>query len=148
MDRLDQGAGQAKEGRVWVAVSGQGPPLVHFSFTPNRKQAHVLSFFRGYGGAVMCDEYAGYANVECGVMQSCWAHARRKIIDKCKGQAPYQARVLLEIQKFYGIEDRIRNASAEDRARLRNTESRAQLAKVFEAVESRSDAPASDPGKT
>ncbi|MCH8529165.1 MAG: IS66 family transposase, partial [Kiritimatiellae bacterium] len=147
VDRLDPGAGQAKEGRVWVAVSGQGPPLVHFSFTPNRKQAHVLSFFRGYSGAVMCDEYAGYANVEYGVMQSCWAHARRKIIEKCKGQAPYQARVLLEIQKLYGIEDRIRDASAEDRARVRDTESRAQLAKVFEAVESRSDTPGSDPGK-
>ncbi len=71
VDRLDPGAGQAKEEQVWVAVSGQGPPLVHFSFTPNRNQAHVLSFFQGYGGAVMCDKYAGYSNVECRVMQSC-----------------------------------------------------------------------------
>ncbi|MDT9257121.1 MAG: transposase [Limnospira sp. PMC 1254.20] len=93
------------------------------------------------------DEYAGYANVECGVMQSCWAHARRKIIDDCKSQAPYQARVLLEIAALYAIEERIRDASPEERARVRDTESRAQLAKVFEAVESKSYTPGSDPGK-
>jgi transposase len=147
VDRLDPGAGQTKESRVWVAVSGQGPPLVHFSFTPNRKQAHVLSFFRGYGGAVMCDEYAGYANVECGVMQSCWAHARRKIHDGCKSQPPYRARVLLEIAALYAIEERIRDVAAEERARVRETESRAQLAKVFEAVESKTFTPGSEAGK-
>ncbi len=146
--RLDPGAGQTKESRVWVAVSGQGPPLVHFSFTPNRKQGPVLEFFRGYGGAVMCDEYAGYANVDYGVMQSCWAHARRKIHDDCKSQPPYRARVLLEIHKLYEIEERIRDASPGERAIIRNTESRAQLAKVFEAVESgNSFSPGSAHGK-
>jgi len=148
VDRLDPGGGQTKESRVWVAVSGRGPPLVHFSFTPNRKQAHVLSFFRGYGGAVMCDEYAGYANVECGVMQSCWAHARRKIHDGCQSQPPYRARVLLEIAALYAIEERIRDASPEERARVRDGESRAQLAKVFGAVESGSHlTPGSEAGK-
>lgn len=148
VDRLDPGAGQTKESRVWVAVSGQGPPLVHFSFTPSRKQGPVLEFFRGYGGAVMCDEYAGYANVDHGVMQSCWAHARRKIHDGCKGQPPYRARVLLEISALYAIEERIRDASPEERARVRDTESREQLAKVFEAVESGTKfTPGSEAGK-
>ena len=68
---LDPGAGKTKETRLWVAVSGHGPPLVHFSFSTNRKQEHPIEFFRGYGGAVMCDEYGGYANIDCEILQSC-----------------------------------------------------------------------------
>jgi hypothetical protein len=130
-----------------VAVSGSGPPLVHFAYSPNRKQAHVIDFFRGYGGSVMCDEYAGYTNVECSVMQSCWSHARRKIHDGCVSQPDYRAKVLLEIAALYKIEERIRDAGPEERAAVRNTESRAQLAKVFEAVESRTFSPGSAMGK-
>jgi len=147
VDRLDPGAGKAHESRLWVAVSGSGPPLVHFAYSPNRKQAHVIDFFGGYGGSVMCDEYAGYTNVECSVMQSCWSHARRKIHDGCVSQPDYRAKVLLEIAALYKIEERIRDAGPEERAAVRNTESRAQLAKVFEAVESRTFSPGSAMGK-
>lgn len=147
VDRLDPGAGQTRESRLWVAVSGCGPPLVHFAFTPNRKQQHVIDFFRDYGGAIMCDEYAGYTNVTFLIMQSCWAHARRKIHDDCVSQPAYRAKVLLEIAALYKIEERIRDASPEERARVRNTESRAQLAKVFEAVESGTFTPGSAMGK-
>lgn len=143
VDRLDPGAGQARESRLWVAVSGCGPPLIHFAFTPNRKQQHVIEFFRDYGGAIMCDEYAGYMNVASGIMQSCWAHARRKIHDDCVSQPAYRAKVLLEITALYKIEERIRDAEAEERAVVRTTESRAQLAKVFEAVESGTFSPGS-----
>lgn len=143
VDRLDPGAGQARESRLWVAVSGCGPPLIHFAFTPNRKQQHVIEFFRDYGGAIMCDEYAGYMNVASGIMQSCWAHARRKIHDDCVSQPAYRAKVLLEITALYKIEERIRDAGTEERAVVRTTESRAQLAKVFEAVESGTFSPGS-----
>jgi transposase len=147
VDRLDPGAGQTRESRLWVAVSGSGPPLVHFAFTPNRKQQHVIDFFRDYGGAIMCDEYPGYTNVTFGVMQSCWAHARRKIHDDCVSQPAYRAKVLLEIAALYKIEERIRDSAAEERALVRNTESRAQLAKVFEAVEGGNFTPGSAMGK-
>lgn len=145
--RLDPGAGQTKESRVWVAVSGQGPPLVRFSFTPDRKQKHVVDFFRGYGGAIMCDEYAGYANTDHGVMQSCWAHARRKIYEGCVSQPGYRDDVLREITKLYAIEAKIRDQSAEERSEARRTESREQLAKVFKAVESKTFTPGSEMGK-
>jgi transposase/uncharacterized coiled-coil protein SlyX len=71
---LDPGAGQTKETRLWVSMSGAGPPLVHFAFSTNRKQQTPMDFFTGYTGALMCDEYAGYANVDCGLLLSCWAH--------------------------------------------------------------------------
>ncbi len=147
VDRLDPGAGKTRESRLWVAVSGSGPPLVHFAYSPDRKQGHVIDFFRGYGGAIMCDEYAGYTNVDSKVMQSCWAHARRKIHDGCVSQPDYRAKVLLEITDLYKIEERIRDAGPEERAKARDTESRAQLAKVFEAVESRTFSPGSAMGQ-
>ncbi len=76
---LDPGAGKTKETRLWVAVSGCGPPLVHFDFSLDRKQVHPIEFFKYYTGALMCDEYGGYANVDCGRLLSCWAHARRYV---------------------------------------------------------------------
>jgi len=76
---LDPGAGKTKETRLWVAVAGTGPPLVHFSFSLSRKQIYPKDFFEGYTGSLMCDEYAGYANVDCARLLSCWTHARRYV---------------------------------------------------------------------
>jgi len=145
--RLDPGMGKTAEGRLWVAVSGQGPPLVHFSFSPNRRQGHVLSYFRDYSGAVMCDEYAGYDNMDFGVKQSCWAHVRRKFNDAKLSEPVFAEEVLHAIAKLYKLEKKIKELNLEDRAKVRDVESRAQAKKVFELLESRPSLPASSIGK-
>jgi len=145
--RLDPGMGKTAEGRLWVAVSGQGPPLVHFSFSPNRRQGHVLSYFRDYSGAVMCDEYAGYDNMDFGVKQSCWAHVRRKFNDAKLSEPVFAEEVLHAIAKLYKLEKKIKELNPEDRAKVRDVESRAQAKKVFELLESRPSLPASSIGK-
>lgn len=145
--RLDPGMGKTAEGRLWVAVSGQGPPLVHFSFSPNRKQQHVLSYFREYGGAVMCDEYAGYDNMDAGVKQSCWAHVRRKFNKAKLSEPAFAEEVLRAIAKLYVLEKQIKDFKPEDRARVRDIDSRARAKKVFELLESRHVLPASSIGK-
>lgn len=145
--RLDPGMGKTSEGRLWVSVSGQGPPLVHFAFTPNRKQQHVLSFFRGYSGAVMCDEYAGYGNIDLGVKQSCWAHVRRKFHEAAKSEPVFAEEVLQSIGKLYAIEKRIKDWGSAERTQVRDQDSRAQLEKVFTLLESSKATPGSTIGK-
>ena len=46
---LDPGAGKTKKTRLWVAVSGAGPPLVHFTFSLSREQKTPKNFFAGKG---------------------------------------------------------------------------------------------------
>jgi transposase len=145
--RLDPGMGKTAESRLWVSVSGQGPPLVHFTCSPGRKQGHVLAFFRGYGGAVMCDEYGGYDNIDAGVKQSCWAHVRRKFNDAKLSEPAFAEEVLQAIGKLYAIEKQIVNLNASDRAQVRNMDSRKQAEKVFALLESRHWLPASSMGK-
>jgi len=140
---LDPGASKTRETRLWVATSGCGPPLVHFSFSLNRKQETPKDFFKDYSGALMCDEYAGYANVDCGQLLSCWAHARR-YVEKAKTVEPaFATAVLLEIAKLYCIEKKIRDSSDKDRLRVRQVESIPQLKVVFDLLESREFRPKS-----
>lgn len=140
---LDPGAGKTKETRLWVAVSGAGPPLVHFSFSLSRKQKNPLDFFNGYTGALMCDEYPGYANVDCGALLSCWAHARRYVEKAQTVEPAFAAEVLLETARLYRIEERIREAPPTERLSVRQTESTKQLTVIFDLLQSREFRPKS-----
>lgn len=80
-------------------------------------------------------------------MQSCWAHARRKIYEGCVSQPGCREEVLREISKLYAIEEKIRDQAPEKRFEARSTESREQLAKVFKAIESKTFTPGSAMGK-
>ena len=140
---LDPGAGKTKETRLWVAVSGAGPPLVHFAFSRDRKQQAPQDFFKGYTGALMCDEYPGYSNVDFGNLLSCWAHARR-YVEKAKTVEPaFATAVLLEIGSLYRIERRISDASDSERLKVRQTESARQLEVIFGLLESQEFRPKS-----
>jgi len=140
---LDPGAGKTKKTRLWVAVSGAGPPLVHFSFSLSRHQKAPIDFFKDYTGALICDDYAGYPNVDCGWLLYCWAHARR-YVEKAKTVEPaFATQVLLEIAQLYRIERRIRDASEDERRDVRKTESVQQLDTIFALLKSRTFRPKS-----
>lgn len=140
---LDPGAGKTKETRLWVAVSGAGPPLVHFCFSLDRKQQTPQEFFKDYAGALMCDEYPGYVNVDYGHLLSCWAHARR-YVEKAKTVEPaFATEALLDIARLYRIEERIRDASDAERLKVRQTESAKQLNVIFDLLASREFRPKS-----
>ncbi len=140
---LDPGAGKTKETRLWVAVSGHGPPLVQFCFSTDRKQSHPIEYFKGYTGSVMCDEYAGYANIDSGILQSCWAHARR-YVEKAKHIEPaFAQEVLLAIAALYKIEKAIASQTDAERQEIRELQSTAQLQVVFDLIDSREFRPAS-----
>jgi transposase/uncharacterized coiled-coil protein SlyX len=140
---LDPGAGKTKETRLWVSLSGVDPPLMHVQFSTDRRQHTPIEFFSGYTGALMCDEYAGYVNVDCETLLSCWAHARR-YVEKAKNVEPaFAVEVLLEIAALYKIEKRIREGSELERQQVRQTESRDQVEKIFALLESREFRPQS-----
>ncbi|MCK5806234.1 MAG: IS66 family transposase [Lentisphaeria bacterium] len=140
---LDPGAGKTKQTRFWIAVSGAGPPLVHFSFSLNRKQEAPKKFFAGYTGALMCDDYPGYANVDCGRLLSCWSHARRYVEKAKKVEPAFATGVLLEIAHLYRIEKAIREATDAERLEIRQTQSMNQLDVVFDLLQSREFRPQS-----
>lgn len=140
---LDPGAGKTCQSRFWAAVSGNGPPLVHFAFSINRKQTHPIAFFAGYEGTVMCDEYAGYANIDCDQLQSCWAHARRHVEQAKTSEPAFATEVLLEIAKLYKVEKEAKEQSDAARQALRQQTAAPQLKKIFELLESRTFRPAS-----
>jgi transposase len=140
---LDPGAGKTKETRLWVAVSGAGPPLVHFTFSLSREQKTPIAFFDGYTGALMCDDYAGYRNVDCGMLLYCWAHARRYVEKAQTVEPAFAIEALLEIARLYRIEQRIGGASEEERRKVRQGESVEQLGTIFAHLESRSFRPKS-----
>jgi len=140
---LDPGAGKTKKTRLWVAISGTGPPLVHFSFSLSRNQKAPINFFRGYSGSLVCDDYAGYPNVDCSRLLYCWAHARR-YVEKAKTIEPaFATQVLLEIAQLYRIEKGIQEASEDERRAVRQTESVQQLEVIFALLQSRSFRPKS-----
>ena len=140
---LDPGAGKTKATRLWVSMSGAGPPLVHLTFSLNRQQQTPIEFFRGYTGALMCDEYAGYGNVDCGQLLSCWAHARR-YVEKAQPVEPACATaILLEIAKLYRGEKQMRTLNDSQRQELRQTQSREQVESIFERLENQEFRPQS-----
>jgi transposase len=143
VNMLDPGAGKTKQTRMWVALSGAGPPLAHFTFATDRSQRTPLAFFSGYTGALMCDEYAGYVNADCGPLLSCWAHARRHV-EKAKHIEPaFALEVLRAIGRLYRIEKWIRRAPEETRKRARERLSRKRVEKIFALLESRTFRPKS-----
>jgi transposase len=140
---LEPGKGKTKETRLWVAMSGSGPPLVHFTFSTDRSQKTPIDFFQGYSGAVMCDEYAGYANVDHDRMLSCWAHARRYVEKAQKIEPRFASEALLKIAKLYRIEKRIKPFTKQERQHIRETESRNQVDTIFTFLGSQTFTPQS-----
>jgi len=144
---LDPGMGKTKETRLWVAASGSGPPLIHFAFSTSREQKLPIDFFSGYQGAVMCDEYAGYRNIDCQTLLSCWAHARRYLENAKQLEPLFVAEALLGIAGLYKIEKESKDLSAPERQSLRLEKSQPVLEKLFRHLESKTFRPGSPVSK-
>ncbi len=108
---------------MWVQASG--PPdrqVVLFDYTTSRAQEVLLRLLEGYRGYVMTDDYAGYnaLALQPGVERvACMAHARRKFVEaqkvQPKGKTGRADVALAMINKLYGIEHDLKDASDEQR---------------------------------
>lgn len=65
---------------MWCRLTGIGPPLIAFHFSPSRSQDVAESLFGDYSGTIIRDSYIGYDKLECDVA-CCWAHVRRYLVE-------------------------------------------------------------------
>ena len=107
---------------------GDSPPLpniVLYDYQDGRGGTHPNHFLNGYTGLLQVDGYAGYHKTQA-TLAGCWAHARRKFMDakavQPKGKTGRADQALNLIQKLYGIEKQLNQATAREKQALRQTE--------------------------
>ncbi len=107
--------------------SADGPPnIVLYDYQNGRAGACPETFLQGYAGLLQVDGYAGYNHTEA-ILVGCWAHARRKFIEakavQPKGKTGRADQALNLIQKLYGIETSIADATPEHKRQVRQEQS-------------------------
>jgi len=150
---LDPGRGKCRTARIWIALSGVGPPLAVYEFTPDRKSEHPKKFFEKYSGTLVADDYSGYNCVferpdESVLHAACWAHGRRKFHESLDSAKDDAQRILALIRSLYDIEREAKEKAAGGtefdiytiRRKLRKRESATIVAHLFEQMEKIADA--------
>jgi transposase len=137
-------AGRAAQAKsyLWVQVSGTGPPVRLFAYSPSRGGTSARDLYAGVapGTALMSDGYEVYdalANHYKLVHLGCFAHARRRFID-AEAALPKQARtpeqpatqLVTAIGELYAVEARAKELSPEQRQQLRSEHSRPILDRI------------------
>ena len=98
-----KGAKKCKQAYMWCRLTGVGPPMIAFHFSPSRSRDVAKSLLGDYSGTIIRDSYVAYEKLDCEVA-CCWAHVRRRFLQaiECgytKAEAP-----LKMIQALYQIE--------------------------------------------
>jgi hypothetical protein len=95
---------------------------VLFDYTSSHAQEVPLRLLENYRGSVMTDDYAGYnaLALQPGAERlACMAYVRRKFVDaqkvQPKGKTGRADIALTMINKWYGVERELKNASDEQR---------------------------------
>ncbi len=115
---LKPGKGTIHRSYLFAYRSGIGPPIIAFDFCTSRSGQHARDFLGTYGGALMVDDYGGYkALFAKGVAElACWAHARRKFVDRYKASGSKVAQEAIErIAALYRIEAEAKAMMVEER---------------------------------
>lgn len=133
-------SGRDPASHSWMWVQTGGPPdrpVVLFDYSTSRAQEVPSRLLQGYRGYLMTDDYAGYNAVAAqdGIERlGCWAHARRKFVEaqkvQPKGKTGRADVALGLINKLYGIERELKDASAEQRHHGRQQRSQPVLAQL------------------
>lgn len=110
------GHGKCKTAYFWCRMTGIGPPMVAFHFSPSRSQDVAQLLLGDYSGTIIRDSYVGYEKLSCEAA-CCWAHYRRRVFDAHKAGFVKSAQMLDMIRDLYRIE-RI----AKDKAEAKGTE--------------------------
>lgn len=123
---------------MWVQTGGPpGKPVILFDYSTSRAQEVPSRLLESYCGYLMTDDYAGYnaVAVQPGIERmDCWAHARRKFVEaqkvQPKGKTGRADIALNLINKLYGIERDLKDASDEQRHQGRQQDSLPILAQL------------------
>lgn len=122
---LDEpGKDASSKSYMWVYRSGvfNAQPVVVYDYQPGRSHEYPKQFLQGFSGALQCDGYQAYDNIEHVIPVACWAHARRKFND-AKTASPKKTgraqKALSFISKLYRIEAKAKDYSPDKRQALR-----------------------------
>ncbi|MDT4330787.1 MULTISPECIES: IS66 family transposase [Methylomonas] len=138
----ESGRAAQSKSYLWAQMTGSGPPIRLFSYTPGRGGTHAHPLYEGIrsGVALMSDGYEVYnaiAAARGAVHLGCWAHARRYFVE-AEAAIPKAARnaqqpatqFITAMSELYAIEAKAKDLSAEQRRQRRQEQSRPVLAKI------------------
>jgi transposase len=138
----ESGRAAQSKSYLWAQMTGSGPPIRLFSYTPGRAGTHAQPLYEGIkpGAALMSDGYEVYNGIATarGVIHlGCWAHARRYFVE-AEGVIPKAARgpeqlatqFIAAIGELYAIEAKAKELSHDLRGQRRQEQSRPVLAKI------------------
>ncbi len=77
---LVKGLRKCKNAFLRCRLTGIGPPMIAFHFSPSRSQDTAGLLPGNYSGTILRDSSAGYGKLECEAA-CCWAHVRRYLLD-------------------------------------------------------------------
>ena len=111
-----KGTKKCKQAYLWYRLTGVGPPMIAFLFSPSLSRNVAESLPGNYSGTIIRDSYTAYEKLDCEVA-CCWAHVRRRFLQavECgytKAEVP-----LKMIQALYKIE-----RGAKERAEKKGTD--------------------------
>lgn len=127
---------------LWAQVSGSGPPIRLFSYTPGRGGKHAHPLYEGIkpGAVLMSDGYEVYnaiAASQGAIHLGCWAHCRRYFVEAeavipkaARGPDQLATQFIAAIGELYAIEAKVKELSAEQRGQQRQQLSKPVLVKI------------------
>jgi transposase len=126
---------------LWAQMSGTGPPIRLFAYSPTRQTKQAMALYAGIrqGAVLMTDGYAPYDNIAATyqlVHLGCWAHARRYLVEAEEslpkdGRAGHPvAEFLQRIGKLFAIEARTRDLEPQRRQQIRAEQSQPLLIEI------------------
>jgi hypothetical protein len=138
----ESGRAAQSKSYLWAQMTGSGPPIRLFSYTPGRSGEHALTLYEGMrsGMVLMSDGYEVYnamASTHGAIHLGCWAHARRYFVEaeavlpmSARGPELLATQFIAAISELYTIEAKAKELSAEQRGQQRRQLSKPVLAKI------------------
>ena len=128
---------------LWAQMTGSGPPIRLFSYTPGRAGTHAQPLYEGIepGVVLMSNGYEVYNTIAAArgaIHLGCWAHARRYFVEAeaaipkaARGPESLATQFIVEIGELYAIEAKAKDhLSAEQHGQQRQQLSKPVLAKI------------------
>ncbi len=120
--------GKMRTARFWLYRGREDHPYNVFDFTESRGRDGPAGFLSDFHGHAVVDAYGVNDGVYLGKENQifaacCNSHARRKFVEAKPNDPVAAARAMAMYRGLYDIEDRAREASAEERLALRQSES-------------------------
>jgi transposase len=138
----ESGRAAQSKSYLWAQMTGSGPPIRLFSYTPGRGGTQAQPLYEGIkpGVVLMSDGYEVYnaiAAVRAAIHLGCWAHARRYFVEAeaalpkiARGPESLATQFIAAIGELYVIETQSKDLSAEQRGHRRQEQSRPVLANI------------------